>query len=234
FQQTKLVGDPTLSETIKPAAVLRRAMFQAKRVEIESSKDPLLQLAVRLVKETKALNNGPLAPVRHVLGPVLKTQLVTQVLKPKYWDANFTLRFNYGTVQDYTDSKTNKTHRYISTLSELIAKDKGKEPFLAPKKLKRVFAKKAFGPWVDKNIKDVPINFTATLDTTGGNSGSPVVDGKGRLIGLLFDGTPEAILSDWQYLEKQQRSICVDIRFALFLADKVDDAKRVLQELGIK
>ena len=78
----------------------------------------------------------------------------------------------------------------------------------------------------------MPVNFTSTLDTTGGNSGSPVLDGKGRLVGLLFDGTPESILSDWQFLPDDQRSICVDIRYALFLADKVHGAEALLKELG--
>jgi hypothetical protein len=136
-------------------------------------------------------------------------------------------------VKDYKESATGKLWRYVSRLTWLVRRGKGKYPFRVPSRLKSVYARKDFGRWKDPVIRDVPVNFTATLDTTGGNSGSPVLNGKGELVGLLFDGTPESILSDWQYLEREQRSICVDIRFALFLAEKVDRATYVLKELGL-
>ncbi|MCB9642797.1 MAG: S46 family peptidase [Myxococcales bacterium] len=234
FQNTVLIGDEDDALSLKAAVALRKALFKASSKELRTSSDPLLQLAVKIIDELDALEKGELEPMQKVLGPILNPRLVNKILKPNYWDANFTLRFNYGTVQDYTDSKTKKKHLYLTTLTELLKKDTGKDPFDVPEGLKKVAAAKKFGPWIEPAIKDVPINFTATLDTTGGNSGSPVINGAGELIGLLFDGTPEAILSDWQYLEAEQRSICMDIRFALFLADKVDGAHALLKELGLQ
>jgi S1-C subfamily serine protease len=86
---------------------------------------------------------------------------------------------------------------------------------------------------VDRNIHDVPVNFLTTNDSTGGNSGSPVLNAKGELIGLLFDGTYEAMYSDYYFNPKLTRSINVDIRYVLFIAEKVDKALNVLEELTI-
>jgi hypothetical protein len=234
YGQTRIYAyDVTDKKAVDQAVALRKRLFNANARQIQRHRDPLLRFAVRLVRELEKMKKGPLRDVEKVLGPILRPQLVTEVIRPKYWDANFTLRLSFGTVQDYTASKSGKRWRYLSRLTWLVKKGRGKYPFLVPPRLRSVFLKRDFGRWLDPVIRDVPVNFTNTLDTTGGNSGSPVLNGRGELIGLLFDGTPESILSDWQYLEKDQRSICLDIRFALFLADKVDRARYVLKELGL-
>ncbi len=225
--------DVTQKKAVAKAVARRKKLFKANANRIKRTRDPLLRFAVRIVAESEKMKKGPLSQLDKVLGPILRPQLVTKVIRPKYWDANFTLRVSFGTVKNYTESKTGKRWRYLSRLTWLVKKGRGKYPFYVPPKLRTAYRKKDFGRWVDPVIKDVPVNFTTTLDTTGGNSGSPVLNGSGELIGLLFDGTPESILSDWQYLEKAQRSICLDIRFALFLADKVDNARYVLKELGL-
>jgi len=225
--------DVTDKKAVGRAVAHRKRLFKAPARKIRRTRDPLLRFAVRLVRERDKMKKGPLRVYEKVLGPILRPRLVTQVIRPKYWDANFTIRVSFGTVKDYTESKTGKRWRYLSRLTWLVKKGKGKFPFHVPPKLKAVYKKRDFGRWKDPVIKDVPVNFTTTLDTTGGNSGSPVLNGAGELIGLLFDGTPESILSDWQYLERAQRSICLDIRFALFLADKVDKARYLLAELGL-
>lgn len=225
--------DVTDKKAVAKAVAQRKRLFKANARKIQRTRDPLLRFAVRVVRELEKMRKGPLRDYEKVLAPILRPELVSQVIRPKYWDANFTVRVSFGTVKDYTESKTGKRWRYLSRLTWLVKKGRGKFPFYVPPKLRAVYEKKDFGRWTDPVIKDVPVNFTTTLDTTGGNSGSPVLNGKGELIGLLFDGTPESILSDWQYLETAQRSICVDIRFALFLADKVDNARYVLKELGL-
>ncbi|MDP1007335.1 S46 family peptidase, partial [Klebsiella pneumoniae] len=85
-----------------------------------------------------------------------------------------------------------------------------------------------------KSLDSVPVNFLATLDTTGGNSGSPVLNKKGELVGLLFDGTLDAVISDWDFNPKKVRSICLDARYMLWQMSVVDKATRVLDEMGVK
>ncbi|MFH1531647.1 MAG: S46 family peptidase [Pseudomonadota bacterium] len=193
--------------------------------------DPLVAFARALDADLQALKEGPYREVEERLSTELKRTWVRLMGAP-YSDANFTLRLTWGLVKDYHETATGRDHRYITDLAGVLAKETGEDPFVVPDKLKA--AAKDPGSWRDETIGDVPINFTATLDTTGGNSGSPVLDARGRLVGLLFDGTPESILSDWQYDDTYQRSICVDIRYALFLADKVHDAGHILTELGVK
>ncbi len=235
YAGTKLYGKPQGNKrAVAKAVKLRKKMFRWSYGKIRARRDPLLRFAVRLVEDSRKLRKGPLAPYLEEYRPVLWPKLVNQVIRPPYYDANFTLRLSYGFVRDYTEAATGKRWRYLSRLTWLVRKDRGKEPFLVPSKLKDVYRRKDFGRWVDPVIKDVPVDFTATLDTTGGNSGSPVLNGKGELVGLLFDGTPESIVSDWLYMAGKQRSICVDIRVVLFLAEKVDHAFGLLRELGIR
>jgi hypothetical protein len=87
---------------------------------------------------------------------------------------------------------------------------------------------------VDPKLKDVPVNFLSDVDTTGGNSGSAVLNGKGKLVGLLFDGTYETIASDLLFDPIHTRSIQVDIRYVLWVASQVSGATRVVEELGVK
>ena len=88
--------------------------------------------------------------------------------------------------------------------------------------------------WGDKQLGSVPVNFVSTSDTTGGNSGSPTLNGKGELVGLLFDGNYEGMLADWHYIPEITRSIHVDMRYVLWLMDYVDRAHHLLEEMGFK
>ena len=213
------------------AKARRTAWLDLDGPAIAAIDDPLVAFARDLDTDYQALKEGPYREVEERLSTELKRTWVRLMGAP-YPDANFTLRLTWGLVKDYHETATGKDHRYVTDLSGVLAKETGEWPFIVPAKLKA--AAKDPGPWKDATIGDVPVNFTATLDTTGGNSGSPVLDGKGRLVGLLFDGTPESILSDWQYDDTDQRSICVDIRYALFLADKVHGAQGLLEELGVR
>lgn len=213
------------------AKALRRQWLDLPGEKIAALDDPLVVFARGLDRDLQLLKEGPYREVEEHLAGELKRQWVDLVGAP-YPDANFTLRLTWGLVKDYHETATGLDHRYVTDLAGILAKETEQDPFIVPEKLKA--AAKNPGPWKDPVIDDVPINFTATLDTTGGNSGSPVMDKQGRLVGLLFDGTPESILSDWQYDDTYQRSICVDIRYALFLADKVHDAQHILKELGVK
>ncbi|MBI5868232.1 MAG: S46 family peptidase, partial [candidate division Zixibacteria bacterium] len=112
-----------------------------------------------------------------------------------------------------------------------MEKETGKEPFNSPPALLAVYKSHDFGPYLDSNLNDVPVNFLDTDDTTGGNSGSPVLNGKGELIGLCFDGNYEGLSADYKYDERVARTINVDSRYILFTLDKVMGAKELIGEM---
>ena len=149
-----------------------------------------------------------------------------------YADANSTLRITYGNVMGYSP-KDALRYEPFTTLEGILQKDTGKEPFDAPEKQLKSIKSKNFGSYYDENIKSVPVNFLTDLDITGGNSGSPTLDSKARLVGLAFDGNYESINADWIFNKKLTRTIHVDIRYILWIMDKVDNAERLLKEMGV-
>ena len=149
-----------------------------------------------------------------------------------YPDANSTMRFTSGPVKGYVPADA-VWYNPFTTLSGAIKKDKDVEPFDAPDKLTKLYKKKDFGQWVDPELDDVPIAFLHQCDITGGNSGSPVMNAKGEIIGVAFDGNYEAMISDWQYDFDMQRTISVDIRYVLFITEKFANAGFILEEMGV-
>ena len=155
--------------------------------------------------------------------------------KTKYYpDANSTLRLTYGTVRDLprrNDRPNDAAENWYTTLKGTIAKHKaGDEEFENPKRLIDLYNAKDYGQYADKD-GTLHVNFLTDHDITGGNSGSPVLNGKGELIGLAFDGNIEAMAGDVIYDPKLQRTINVDIRYVLFIIDKFADAKHIINEI---
>jgi hypothetical protein len=148
-----------------------------------------------------------------------------------YPDANSTMRLSYGTVQDYY-ARDAVHYDYYTTLKGIMEKeDPDNWEFVVPKKLKELYESKDFGPYaVDGKL---PVCFTTNNDITGGNSGSPVIDGEGNLIGLAFDGNWEAMSSNIVFEPALQRCICVDIRYVLFIMDKYAGAGHLIDEMKI-
>lgn len=152
--------------------------------------------------------------------------------KKFYPDANSTLRFSYGTVQDYYPKDAVK-YDYITHLSGLIDKeDPDNDEFNVPEKLKELYELKDYGPYANDDGRLV-VCFLTNNDITGGNSGSPVVNGNGELIGIAFDGNWEAMSSDIAFAPKMQRTIVVDARYVLFIIDKFAGASNIVDELTI-
>ena len=232
YAQTALLAHSDDRDELERALFQRRRLFYNDIKDAKRFKDPLLAFARELSKEYAKMKKGPYRAMEQTFDTELRPEYA-QAIEATYPDANFQVRLSHGVVDDYTDSKDGKVHGYMTGLDGVLAKDKGEAPFLVPEKLKTVAAGDK-GSFIDANIEDVPVNFTCTLDTTGGNSGSGVLDSSGRLVGLLFDGTPESQLSDWQYLADEQRSIVMDIRYALFLAEKVHGAASLLAEMGVE
>lgn len=150
-----------------------------------------------------------------------------------YPDANRTLRFTYGIVEPYRPRDAVR-YDYLTTLTGVIEKESSEDPFIVPQKLHTLWERKDFGPYTDPASHDVPVAFLANLDITGGNSGSPVINGNGELIGVAFDGNWEAVVGDYLFQEQFNRTISVDTRYVLFVLDKFADAQNLLKELVIK
>jgi len=152
--------------------------------------------------------------------------------KPLYPDANSTLRFTFGSVQGY-NGVDGKEFKFYTTADGILEKEKpGDLEFDVPKRLNELIKAEDFGRYGSNGKLNVC--FLTTHDITGGNSGSPVIDGEGNLIGIAFDGNWESMVGDLSYQPKTQRTISVDIRYVLFFIDKYAGAGHLLEELDIK
>lgn len=205
--------------------------------EDQLSNDPLYKLSsnilAQLIKRTDeltALNNDFNRAYRLLVAGLRESGMST-VLYP---DANSTLRLTYGKVSALPADKRNdaKINNY-TTLQGTINKYKpNDEEFDLPQRLIDLNAQKDFGRYADK-AGYMPVNFLTNNDITGGNSGSPVLNGKGELIGLAFDGNIEAMAGDVIFDNKLQKTINVDIRYVLFIIDKYAGAKHIVDEMTI-
>jgi hypothetical protein len=149
--------------------------------------------------------------------------------KVYYPDANSTMRLSYGSVEDYFPADA-VHYDYLTYLSGVIEKeDPTNDEFIVPQKLKELYLKKNYGRYAQDG--KMVVAFLTTNDITGGNSGSPVINGDGELIGLAFDGNWEAMSGDIAFEPELQRTICVDIRYVLFIIDKYAGAKNLIDEL---
>jgi hypothetical protein len=152
--------------------------------------------------------------------------------KTQYPDANSTMRLSYGTIQDY-DPKDAVTYKYYTTLQGVVDKYKpGDYEFDLPKRLIDLNNKKEYGRYASPKGY-MPVCFLTTNDITGGNSGSPVMNGNGELIGLAFDGNWESMSGDIAYEPELQRTIVVDIRYVLWVMDIYAGAKQLVNEMTI-
>ena len=152
-----------------------------------------------------------------------------------YPDANSTMRMSYGSVQDYIAADA-VFYDYFTTLAGVMEKeDATNDEFFVEEKLKTLYANKDFGPYGEMvNGKErLNVCFLTTNDITGGNSGSPVINGNGELIGIAFDGNWEAMSGDIAFEPELQRTINVDIRYVLFIIDKLAGAQNIIDELTI-
>jgi hypothetical protein len=198
--------------------------------------DEFIRFANKLLSERSVVEatlsgiNSKMNTLRERLAEVWLQWRNTEVHYP---DANRTLRFTYGQVLSL--SLRDAVHcSYITTLAGVLEKETGKDPFVVPPKLVELWKSRNFGPYADPETHDVPVNFITNLDITGGNSGSPVINGRGEIIGCAFDTNWEGVVSDYRFEERLTRVISVDARYILFLLDKFSDAQNILKELVIR
>ncbi|MCG8574747.1 MAG: S46 family peptidase [Flavobacteriales bacterium] len=153
--------------------------------------------------------------------------------KKKYYpNANSTLRLSYGNVMDYTNNE-GKAYKYYTTIDGLMAKEDPNNPeFIVPARLKELYEKKDYGQYAAQD-GNLWVNFISNNDITGGNSGSPVMNANGELIGCAFDGNWEAMSGDIAFEDNLQRTISVDIRYILFVIDKYAGASHLIDEMTL-
>jgi len=214
----------TLEDAIK--------LFELSFSEMESMQDPLLEFARQYVNEFI-----PLEIKYREYGEVisrLRSEYIRALFEWKredlYADANRTIRFTFGEVSGYSPADAVR-YSPITYLKGVIDKDTGKEPFAVPSKLKELYKNRDFGAYADALTGDIPVDFLHTVDSTGGNSGSPVMNGRGELVGVLFDGNYEAMTADYQYDPEITRSMSVDARYILFIMEKFSDAKYLIDKM---
>ncbi|MCX7729120.1 MAG: S46 family peptidase [Bacteroidia bacterium] len=153
--------------------------------------------------------------------------------KEFYPDANFTMRLSYGIVKSYSP-KDAVLYKEVCTLKGVLEKYKpGDYEFDLPQNFVETAQKKDFGKYADKQLNDIVVTYITTNDITGGNSGSPVLNGKGELIGLAFDGNYEALSHKIHFDAQYNRTICVDIRYILWIIEKIGKADNIIKELKI-
>ncbi|MCH1925659.1 S46 family peptidase [Shewanella sp. C32] len=236
----------------------RLAWMQQSPAAFEQSDDPFIQLAVKLYDTNMQLEqqHKQLAGELSIARPAYMAAIIAYNKaqgKPVYPDANGTLRISYGTVDGY-QSRDAVYKQPFTRVEGILEKNTGVAPYNSPQKLLDAIKERRFGEHLVQSVypdnrswlcrlfscdaapeqfNSVPVDFLSSVDTTGGNSGSPVFNGNGELVGLNFDSTYEAITKDWFFNTSITRAVHVDIRYILWMMDEVDHADSLKQELTI-
>jgi hypothetical protein len=230
---------PAMYRSSELAETAKRLAWIGKDPQaFRASNDPFIALAVRLHDAGMALENGRNeidGNLERVIPQYMAAVIAfkTSQGKPVYPDANSTLRVTYGTVSPYAP-RDGLLKGPFTTVEGILEKETDKDPFIVPAALKQAIQGKRYGVFKDKALGTVPVNFLSSADTTGGNSGSAVMNGRGELVGLNFDSTYESITKDWYFDTAITRAIHVDIRYMLWVMKEVDHADNLLKEMTIK
>jgi len=212
----------------------RMKMFDMTNAELLALNDPFIGLARDLYAEAEDMQNRGKAfggAVQRLRPPYIEANMAMRK-GAMYPDANGTIRLSVGEVKGYAPGDA-MIYKFQTTLTGVAEKETGEEPFASPKELLAAYRAHDYGKYADPGTKDVPVNFLTTNDGTGGNSGSPVINGKGELIGLLFDSNWEGIAGDYYNDPVLKRAINVNVRYVLYLLDKVYHTQSLLDEMTI-
>ncbi len=228
--EEKFAGDLFENESITTEKGLN-SLLDMSAVQMKSN--PLIMFVSGLTSDVAALQTHQEA-LSSVLDkyrlPFIEATAELNKSTP-YPDASFTQRFTYGKVKGYSPREA-IIYTPFTTLDGIFEKDTGRDPFDAPDKLRELWQKKDYGNHAVNGT--IPLDFLTTNDIIGGNSGSPVLNGKGEQVGIAFDGNYEGLGNDFFFNPSLGRTIVVDIRYVLFLTDKFADAGWILKEMDIK
>jgi hypothetical protein len=214
----------------------RLRMFEETPEELRARRDPLLDFAFALDEELLAQKErddrkaGAISRLR----PVWRRAVAAHAERPIAPDANGTLRVTLGRVTGYSP-RDGVLMTPQTTVRGLVEKHTGEEPFAAPAFVLAAAPRSPASRWADPGLGDVPVAFLADADTSGGSSGSPVLDARGRLVGLNFDRVWEAIASDFGFDDRYARNVSVDVRYLLWALEAAhgEAARPLLEELGV-
>ncbi|MBU0473844.1 MAG: S46 family peptidase [Bacteroidetes bacterium] len=203
--------------------------------ELKELDNTLIKFALELNEQNKLLNSendkidGALSKLLPQFNEV-KKEWKNILFIP---DANGTLRFTYGYIKGYSPKDAIYSSP-ITTLKGIIEKSYLGSEYAIPTKLKELYDAKDFGQFYNPKLKSIPVGLLYNMDTTGGNSGSPILDAQGKLIGVNFDRAYEATINDFAWNDDYSRSIGVDIRYILWVTQKLGGADFLLEEMGVK
>lgn len=210
-------------------------LLKLTKSELTEMKIPILNISMELnaqIKEIKEINdnfNGTLSKLLPQFNEVKRIYKDALFIP----DANGTLRFTYGYVKGYSP-KDAIYSKPFTTLTGIIEKNSLGGEYQIPAKMKELYKQKDFGNYFEEDLNSVPVALLYNMDTTGGNSGSPILDENGYLVGVNFDRAFEATINDYAWSDEYSRSIGVDIRYILWVTEKIGGAEKILDELGIK
>ena len=217
----------------------RMALLEFDPEQFEQSEDPFVKAAVALYPsdlEDEKKSEELAGKIQQAYADYMRAKIAFMQSKGEavYPDANSTLRITYGNVagRDHGTEDGNAWAPF-TTLRGVTEKATGEGEFNAPEEQLKAIEAGDFGPYEKADLNSVPVNYLATLDITGGNSGSAVLNHKGEFVGLAFDGTLDSIISDWDFNLENTRSIQVDTRYMLWQMEYVDHADNLLKELGV-
>ncbi|MCG8454890.1 MAG: S46 family peptidase [Holophagales bacterium] len=230
--------DAMYDATVLDELEKRMALFDATPEDLAKHDDPFVRLAMATydhdlgLEEKSKARSGYLDALRPAYMEALLAYRKSQG-EAVYADANSTLRVTFGQVTSYSPRDAVR-YAPFTTPRGLLEKETGEEPFASPPELLAALEGGDFGRYACDDLGTLPVNFLADLDITGGNSGSPTLDDKAELVGLVFDGNWESIISDWDFRPEITRSIHVDARYMLWIMDHVDGADHLLREMGLE
>jgi hypothetical protein len=227
YRKTILLNEEKLTDILNN--------FKPRHIK-KISKDPVLSMYTSLLElywnSLKPVEEATKKMINKLNRSYINALREFQHEKTFYPDANFTLRVAYGSIKGYEPEDGIK-YTYYTTLSGVMEKDNPDiYDYNVPEKLQKIYREKDFGMY--SNNGEMPVCFIATNHTTGGNSGSPVINAEGHLIGINFDRNWHGTMSDIMYDPNQCRNISLDIRYALFIIDKFADAGYLLDEMDIR
>lgn len=234
--KTKLVDKIYRKSILTDIDKLKNLLENGKEKQLlKLRKDPIVAMFNKFYLKSEMDVSPKLKSVTAEIMENMKTYMAGLMEMKKgqafYPDANMTLRVTYGKVEGYSP-KDGVTYKYYTTLSGIMQKDNPEiYDYDVPDRLKELYNTKDFGKYTVDG--EIPVCFTASNHTTGGNSGSPVVNGNGELIGINFDRCWEGTMSDIMFDPERCRNIAIDIRYALFIIDKFAGAGYLLNEMEI-